>query len=434
MSTFNPYPTYNKNSGWNALLAARIPRTTRPTEPHFDAIVIGSGVTGLAAARRIGELEPDSRVLLIDASSIGEGSSGRNSGFLINLPHNTGMSGHGSPAAVAKKQIALYNGGLAWLKSMIDQHKIECGWNPIGKYHAAATTDGEKALRESLPHYQEWGVGFRELSADELAHRLGTYYYRYGYHNDNNVFVQPAALVAGLADSLPANVQLWENEPVLAIEKGKPHRVKTRTMQLTTPRVIIANNGFASRLGFARDRVFTIYTYAALTPQLDSQALDAHGSDAEWGVIPAKRLGTTLRKVQSGRFMVRSGYSYNRELPMQDVRNLLALCYRNRYPHLQSHAFEHVWGGVTALTRNGALYFGRVDEGIFISIGCNGAGMLKGTVFGKLLGEMACGHQSTELADALGFQRPNWLPPEPIRRLAVVGAIRYQRRLAGSER
>ncbi|RYH55887.1 MAG: FAD-dependent oxidoreductase, partial [Alcaligenaceae bacterium] len=89
MSIFNPYPTYNKNSGWNALLAARIPRTTRPTEPHFDAIVIGSGVTGLAAARRIGELEPDSRVLLIDASSIGEGSSGRNSGFLINLPHNT---------------------------------------------------------------------------------------------------------------------------------------------------------------------------------------------------------------------------------------------------------------------------------------------------------------------------------------------------------
>jgi len=434
MSKSNPYPSYTRSSGWNALLPARKVRSEAPSEHHFGAIVIGSGVTGLAAARRIAELEPNSRVLLVDAATIGEGSSGRNSGFLINLPHNTGMSGHGSPAAIAKKQIALYNGGLKWLKSLIDEHQIDCGWNPIGKYHAAATTEGEKALRESLPHYREWEVGFRELSADDLAQRLGTRYYRYGYHNENNVFVQPAALVAGLADSLPGNVHLWENEPVLAIEKGTPHRVMTRTQQFTTPRVIIANNGFASRLGFARDRVFTIYTYAGLTPQLDTQALDAHGSDQEWGVIPAKRLGTTLRKVHSGRFMVRSGYSYNRELPMQDVRGLLELCYRNRYPQLKSHALEHVWGGVTALTRNGALYFGRVDDGIFISIGCNGAGMLKGTVFGKLLGEMACGHQSTQLADALGFQRPNWLPPEPLRRLAVVSAIRYQRHLAGSER
>jgi len=93
-----------------------------------------------------------------------------------------------------------------------------------------------------------------------------------------------------------------------------------------------------------------------------------------------------------------------------------------------------VWGGVTALTRNGALYFGRLDDGIYISIGCNGAGMLKGSMFGKLMGEMACGHQSTELADALGFQRPTWLPPDPIRRVAVLSAIQYQKHRAGLER
>ena len=89
---------------------------------------------------------------------------------------------------------------------------------------------------------------------------------------------------------------------------------------------------------------------------------------------------------------------------------------------------------LTALTRNGALYFGQISRGLYISIGCNGAGMLKGSMFGKLLGEMACGQQSPQLADALGFERPTWLPPEPLRRIAIVSTIQYQKYKAGIER
>ena len=434
MSKQPTFPSYQAGSGWNTLLPKRQAHTQAPTERHFDAIVIGAGVTGLAAARRIAELEPQARVLLVDASTVGDGSSGRNSGFLINLPHNTGMSGHGSPIEVARKQMALYNTGLAWLKSLIDQHQIGCGWNPVGKYHAAATPDGAARLKSTLQQYQDWGVAYTELERDALQQQLGTTHYHYGYHSDNNVFVQPAALVRGLADSLPANVQLWEGEPVLSLHEGKPHRVRTATAELSAPRIVIANNGFARKLGFARDRVFTIYTYAGLTEQLDEEELHKLGPAPEWGVIPANRLGTTLRKVAGGRFMVRSSYSYDSEEPLAEVRQALQGCYQMRYPQMRSHALPLVWGGVTALTRNGALYFGQVGDGLYISIGCNGAGMLKGSMFGKLLGEMACGQQSPQLADALGFERPSWLPPEPLRRIAVVSTIQYQKYKAGIER
>ena len=434
MSKHTTFPSYQASSGWNALLPKRQANTTAPTEKHFDAIVIGAGVTGLAAARRIAELEPQSRVLVIDATTVGDGSSGRNSGFLINLPHNTGMSGHGSPIEVARKQIALYNTGLEWLKSLIDQYQIDCGWNPVGKYHAAATTDGASRLKSTLAQYKEWAVPYTELGQEELQQQLGTSHYHYGYHSDNNIFVQPAALVRGLADSLPNNVYLWEGEPVLSLSEGKPHTVQTKTTELTSNRVVIANNGFARKLGFARDRVFTIYTYAGFTEQLGDEELQKLGPAKEWGVIPANRLGTTLRKVSSGRFMVRSAYSYESEQSLSDVQKMLQACYQMRYPNMRSHALPLVWGGVTALTRNGALYFGQVSNGIYISIGCNGAGMLKGSMFGKLLGEMACGHQSPQLADALGFEKPNWLPPEPIRRIAVVSTIQYQKFKAGIER
>ena len=50
-----------------------------------DAVVIGAGFTGLACARRWQELAPNARVVVIDASEIGEGNPGRNSGFLLEI-------------------------------------------------------------------------------------------------------------------------------------------------------------------------------------------------------------------------------------------------------------------------------------------------------------------------------------------------------------
>lgn len=428
------FPEYQAGSGWNALLPVRAPSVQMPQQKKFDVIVIGAGFTGLAAARRIAELEPQSQILVIDATSVGEGSGGRNSGFLINLPHNTAMSGHHSPSEIAKKQIQLYSEGLGWMADIVKSRHIDCGWNHVGKYHAAATQGGIDNLKETLQQYQQWGVDYRELDATALYKELGTTYYQYGYHSMNNVFVQPAALLRGLADSLPVNVQLWEQEPVLRVSGNRPFSVETATTTLSSDRLVIANNGFARKLGLARDRVFTIYTYAAMTPALSDPELDKLGPDQEWGVIPANRLGTTLRKIQNRRFMVRSAYSYEKEQPLNHVKEMLQSCYVRRYPHMQDHRFEYIWGGVTALTRNGAVYFGQVKDGMYISIGCNGAGVLKGSMFGKLMGEMACGHTSPALADALGFERPAWLPPEPLRKVAVISAIQYQKHKAGLER
>ena len=54
---------------------------------QYDWLVVGAGITGLSAAHRLGELVPQDRVLLVDARPVGWGASGRNSGFLLDLPH-----------------------------------------------------------------------------------------------------------------------------------------------------------------------------------------------------------------------------------------------------------------------------------------------------------------------------------------------------------
>lgn len=404
------------------------------SQSRYASIVVGGGFTGLAAARRMAELRPDEDVLVIEASTIGEGSAGRNSGFVIDLPHNTKMGGHTSPLEVARKQIRMYDDGRNWLAQLVREHRIDCGWNPAGKYHTAAGDRGVESLRAVIEQYKEWGISFTEFDRDGLNEKIGTPYYSYGFHSPNNVFVQPAALIRGLADSLPKNVTVLEEVAVLAVEESKPFVVKTVSGEYTADRVIIANNGFAKKLGLLRDRIFTIFTYAAVTPRLSDAELAKLGDSKEWGVIPANRLGTTLRRIQDGRMMIRSAYSYETEQAPAKTRELLTGCYKRRYPQMNSHEFEYMWGGTTALTRNGASYFGELRPGLFASVGCNGAGVLKGSVFGKLLGELAMGSPSPALTDVLGFDGPTWLPPDPIRRIAVTSAIRYQASVAGPER
>ncbi|WP_432262591.1 NAD(P)/FAD-dependent oxidoreductase [Cupriavidus sp. TMH.W2] len=411
----------------------------RPVKPmprgtRFGTVVIGGGYTGLAAARRIAELRPAEEVLILEASTIGEGSSGRNSGFIIDLPHNTKMGGHTSPLEVARKQIRMYDAGLRWLEHLVRENGIDCGWNPVGKYHAAASDAGVQNLRKVLDQYREWGISYTEFDSDGLQQKLGTGYYKYGYHSPNNVFVQPAALIRGLADALPPNVTIVENEPVISLSEATPFRIITARGTFVADRVILANNGFAKALGALRDRLITIFTYAAVTPRLAESELAKLGDSPEWGVIPANRLGTTLRRIQGGRFMVRSAYSYEREQTADKTLALLTDCYKRRYPNMKSHQFEYVWGGTTALTRNGASFFGQLQPGLYASLGCNGAGVLKGSMFGKLLGEMAVGADSSYLSDALSLEQPSWLPPEPFRRIGVVSAIKYQAALAGTER
>ena len=75
------YPKYANLCGWTAMLPARTPRAALNDDITVDYAVAGAGYTGVAAARRLHELDPQARIALIEATTVGEGSSARNSGF-----------------------------------------------------------------------------------------------------------------------------------------------------------------------------------------------------------------------------------------------------------------------------------------------------------------------------------------------------------------
>ena len=82
-------------SGWDAILPQRADAIRLEDNITSDWLVIGAGFAGLAAARRLSQLCPTDKITVLDAKRVAEGPAGRNSGFMIDLPHDLSSSDYG---------------------------------------------------------------------------------------------------------------------------------------------------------------------------------------------------------------------------------------------------------------------------------------------------------------------------------------------------
>ena len=69
--------------------------------------IIGAGYTGLSAARKLGQLHPNQKIILIDAQLAGEGASSRNSGYLVDTRLMTDLHQIKNWKTIKRKQISM---------------------------------------------------------------------------------------------------------------------------------------------------------------------------------------------------------------------------------------------------------------------------------------------------------------------------------------
>ncbi|MEQ8206041.1 MAG: FAD-dependent oxidoreductase, partial [Woeseia sp.] len=386
--------------------------------------------TGVAAARRYAELLPAANITLLDASRIGEGNPGRNSGFLLEISLANDVDTANMDRL--RRCNVLLGETMQQLAMDAASATADCQLARAGTYRAAAGKIGGAALRKYRTFLETAGLPVETLSREQLRQRLGTRFYQEGLYSPHCYLVQPAALIRSLVEKLPASVSVFEETPAIKIEAIRDAwRVTTPDGQVTAPKLFLANNAFCKYLGVGASRITAMYTYAALTAPLIDTHLEHCGSDQQWGLLPAHRLGSTLRKTSDGRLLVRSLYGYERESNNELVAHKLRATLLRRYPDLADVLFESVWSGATGFTFNGAPLWGQVRRGLFVSAGCNGGGVVKGSLFGKLLAEHALGMEIPDMAALFG--NASWMPPEPLRALGFSIIAGLERRRARDE-
>jgi glycine/D-amino acid oxidase-like deaminating enzyme len=418
-----PYPDYQLACGWNALLPARQAQPSLRGDQQADVVIIGAGWTGLACARRWQQISPNARVVVIDASEIGEGNPGRNSGFLLEVS----LAEDADPANISRMHECnrLIQQTMQSIAADVQAYGQPVDLQRTGTYRAAVGEVGLKSLHNYKAFLEAAGLPYRQLDQAALKRELGTEFYQAGLFSPDCYLAQPADVMRAILARLPDCVQLYENTPATGIRRAAGvWQVSTPEGSLHSPRLVLANNAFTRNLGVARSRLATVYTYAGLTGRLDDKVLDSLGSNPNWGILPTHRLGSTLRRTADGRLLVRSLHDYGQERGREQLNLALQDRLWRRFPQIAGTKFEHIWGGAVGITYNGAPVWGELEPGLFVASGCNGGGTVKGTLLGQLLADLAHGREVPDVAALFGSAA--WMPPEPLRSIGFHAISRLE--------
>ena len=401
-------------------------------------LIIGAGYTGLSAARKLGELCPNKQVIIIDSQLAGEGASSRNSGYLVDTTLNDGFTSN-KELENYKKKADIYKLGIEAVKKFINQHQVDCDWNECGKYFASSKNQDKKILINFSETLSKLGFEHNLLSNNELTKRLGTNFYNIALHTKGGVLLHPGKLVRAMIDTLPNNIQLFENSSMIKWEKkNETIYCHFKNGIIKSKKIIFATNGFLKSLGVKMNYNFPITLTASMTRSLNDEEFKSIGEPKEWGVLPVKPMGATIRMTKDRRILIRNTaevhnpYQMSKsELDKRSIKQKIGI--KKRFPQLPNDIIKSSWSGVVSRTRNSSQIFEKIDKNIFVA-GCyNGSGIGVGTLFGEQIAIKASNENSKEIETIEARNKPTWLPPQPFLDLGVKTRLIYERIKAKSE-
>ncbi len=410
-----------------------------------DFAVVGAGFAGLAAARHLQHLEPQSRIALFEARSIGEGPSGRNSGFMIDLPHNLGSKDYVSKIENDQRQTALNREAIKFSKKAVEEYQLPTdALNMSGKINAAATEKGLKHNSEYAAHLTQMQEPYEFLDEQQMFEICGSRYYIGGLATTGGGMINPGLYVQGFARGVSeSGVEVFENTPVVEIEKtGNAWKLKTTEGTVEAKSVILTVNGHIESFGFYHRRLIHIYLYGSMTRRLTSEEIKLLGGESSWGFTPADSSGSTVRRITGiagDRILIRNGISWAPKrmvstTQLERVKRSHIQSFKRRFPNIANIDMEYSWGGLLCLSRNAVPAFGELESGLFSACCQNGLGVVQGTLHGKLIAEMAYGKHSSSLNRVLQFDQPKKLPPEPFLTIGAKVVTNWGEFKAGRER
>ncbi|MBP1806189.1 NAD(P)/FAD-dependent oxidoreductase [Rubellimicrobium aerolatum] len=439
-------PVHRGPAAWSAILPGQPAPVPLAGDAVVDVAVVGGGFAGLSAALRLRQIDPGLRVAVLEAGRLAEGASGRNSGFMIDLPHDLSSddyAGHGVEADRA--MIALNRRAIAFAGEAVERFGIPPAFfDRAGKVNGAASATADALNASYAAHLAQLGEPGERLDARGMRELTGSGHYVSGLFTPGTVMLQPAGYIRGLGEGLRRDgVMVAETTPVLKLERrGGGWELATPHGRVSAGAVVLATNGHLESFGFARGRLMHVFLYASMTAELGPEALKALGGAPRWGITPSDPMGTTMRRIdgpQGGnRIVTRSCGSFlpgmePGEAGLRRAARVHRRKFDERFPMLRGIPMEFAWAGHLCLSRNGVSVMRRLDDGLFAACVQNGLGTARGTLTGIGAAELALGVASDVTRHFGAEAEPPRLPPPPVSTLGANAVLRWREARAARE-
>ena len=358
-----------------------------------DIAIIGSGYTGLCAARIL--RKNGASVTIFDRNTVGWGASSRNGG----------MATPGLKQGI-QKIYKMYGSKLAhefWkasvdaidlIEEIVDEHSIDCDWQRNG--HASLATKPSHAPR--LKQYGSWlekkfGHVQNYIPKNQIRDEIGSDAYHGALTDEISGGLHASKYVYGLATTVSnLGVQLCEHTDVLDIEKNDSNyfRLITSAGDVRAKKVIVATNGYTDRLvPGLKPLIFPVGSYIVVTEPL-SEDLQNIISPKKRMYYDSKWFLNYFRLTPDGRMLWGGRNDLSTDLDLDDSAKRLTRELYSILPDLRDIPITHTWTGKLGITFDLMPHIGE-KNGIYYAFGYGGHGLSIATYLGTEIGLLLSG-------------------------------------------
>ncbi|WP_428036040.1 NAD(P)/FAD-dependent oxidoreductase [Amphritea sp.] len=349
-----------------------------------DVCVIGAGYTGLSSALHLAE--QGFKVVVLEASRIGFGASGRNGGQIV---HSYSRDidfiekHYGQHTGTEMGKMAFEGGKI--IRRLVRQYNIQCDLKEGGIFAACNSKqlhemEQKKALWEAHGHTQ-----LEMLSASTIQNHVGSTRYKGGLLDKSGGHFHPLNLVLGEAAALESlGGVIYEDSAVTRVQEGDKAIISTAKGSVSADFVIVAGNAYLGGLiPKLEQKAMPCGTQVITTAPL-SEAQQKALLPQDNCVEDCNYLLDYFRLSGDGRLIYGGGVTYGAREP-DKIESLIVPNMLKTFPQLKGVKVDYAWTGNFLLTLMRLPQFGRIGNNIYYAQGYSGHGVTSSHLAGKVL-------------------------------------------------
>ena len=381
------------------LTTAAFPQTEVRTLPErVDVAVIGSGFTGLSAARTLAKR--GAAVAVLESQTIGWGASSRNGGMVLTglkLGVSQLISRYGRD--LTRRMYAASLATIDCVEQIIHDEAIDSDFSRCGHLEVACKRKHfDDYSRQAEVIAREFNHQLRVVQRQDLHTEIGSNIYHGGMVDEVSAGLNPARYVAGLARAAAhAGAEILEHAQAQNITRAPQQGEQGWT--ITTPRgklwareVFIGTSGYTGGVTPAlRNKIIPIGSFIIATEILP-ETLAHELSPRNRMIYDSKNYLYYYRLTPDRRMLFggRAAFFPETDKTIRRSAEILRRGMIDVYPQLRDAKIDYVWGGTLDFAFDIMPHAGQLN-GLYYAVGYAGHGVAMATYQGQKMAELIAG-------------------------------------------